>query len=815
MIKDPAKIALGNKIRYMRDNEPEKLTEMIGELSEAEANEILYDWNVMGRPDQIIDWENHEELFYLALAGRGWGKDLCQDTDILTQNRGWIKLKDIEIGDYVYAWDGEPTKVVDFYDPAPRQLVEFTFSDNTTLVSSVEHEWITWTHQTRKCFNRNVGTKLPDDWPNWEYVSKDQWGNVRSKIAPEKRTTQDIIDTFTHGKRGDKNHSIPVALPLKGEEDTEIKDPYYIGYWLGDGTSTSPHTLTCGAEDSEWLLKCWPEFENKGNCMFRSPAGSKPEIDMLMLRGNKHIPDRLLIMSCEQRLALLQGLMDSDGYASASHVEFCSTKIELAEGVLELARSLGQKPRLSRGRATINGKDCGDKFRVMWRPANGIVPFKLPRKADKIRFGGNQESRNHHRMITDYKLVEYRPTRCISVSHKDHLFLAGKALIPTHNTRTGAEFIRDAVVNHGATNLAIIGPASKDVRNIMVNGPSGIMSVFPPDGKIQPHYSMGKGIIEFEGSDAVINCFSTEASPDSIRGGNYQFIWGDELIAWKDAEEFFNQSVFTLRMNPSRMLITTTGKAQPALIKLIKREGKDVKIIRGNTLDNSQNLSQAFINQLKETYEGTRLGKQEMGSEILLENESALWQMSTISRNIVRQEELPDVFDHITISVDPAVSNNAKRSDETGIVVVGTEGEEVYVLADFTKRMSPEEWSSKVVSLVETYEQKAKKCDVVVESNQGGNMIRDVLVRRNPGLSIHEVFATRSKYDRGVAPSLKGEQNKVKFLKEASLEELQEELITYDGTQKKSPNRFDAFNMGIHHLAPAKKSFVTSHELLI
>ena len=71
MIKDPAKIALGNKIREMRDSDPQKLAEMIGGLSEAEANEILYDWNVMGRPDQIIDWENYDELFWLCLAGRG------------------------------------------------------------------------------------------------------------------------------------------------------------------------------------------------------------------------------------------------------------------------------------------------------------------------------------------------------------------------------------------------------------------------------------------------------------------------------------------------------------------------------------------------------------------------------------------------------------------------------------------------------------------------------------------------------------------------------------------------------------------------
>lgn len=385
-------------------------------------------------------------------------------------------------------------------------------------------------------------------------------------------------------------------------------------------------------------------------------------------------------------------------------------------------------------------------------------------------------------------------------------------------TRTGAEFLRDCAVNHGIESMAMIGPTAKDVRNIMTLGPSGLVSVFPPNGEYQAHYSMGKSTVEIRKGNqliSTINLFSTEASPDSIRGGNYGVIWGDEIVAWAAAQDFFDQSAFTLRLNPSRMLMTTTGKATPLILGLLKREGRDVRVIRGHTMDNKQNLSRAFISQLEATYAGTRLGKQEMGSEILLENDKSLWKMTTIMENMVHRNEVPR-FIKVVVSVDPATTRGSKKSDETGIIVGAMcEDGKIYVLEDFTKQMSPEEWSARACSLYEKYEQLCDDVEVLVERNQGGDMVTDVLMRRRRDLRIKTVFATASKYDRGVAPSLMGEQGKIKFLEEGNLEMLQEEMVTYDGTQKKSPNRLDAMNQMVHHLAPVKKGVTKSYELLI
>lgn len=381
-------------------------------------------------------------------------------------------------------------------------------------------------------------------------------------------------------------------------------------------------------------------------------------------------------------------------------------------------------------------------------------------------------------------------------------------------TKTGSAFIYDCIVNHGMKELAIVGPAAKDVRNIMVNGPSGILAAFPPHGDIQGTYSMGKGQVIFT-NGAKINLFSTEASPDSIRGGSYEAIWGDEIVAWADAMEFFDQSMFTLRLDPSKMLLTTTGKATPLILSLLKREGEDVKLIRGNTLDNSINLSKAFVGQLKARYEGTRLGKQEMGSEVLLENDTALWKMSTISANMVTEHDLP-AFEQVVISIDPAMTHGSKKSDETGIVVCAKGADDlVYVMGDYTARMSPEQWSAKAIGLYDKFKEECRDVVLLVERNQGGTMLSDVLYRKRKDLKVESIFVTRSKYDRGVSPALLGEQNKIKFLKSANMEALQEELVTFDGTQRRSPNRYDSLNMGVHHLKPVKKNFTSTTELLI
>jgi len=316
------------------------LSDFLSQLSGKEAEEILHTWEFWARPNQLEPEGNWSVC--LVNAGRGFGKDLAKTEPILT-TQGWKTMGDIQVGDYVYAWDGTPTKVTGLYEPAPRQLVKFTFSDNTTIVSSVEHDWVTWTHRDRKSFGRNEGGALPDNWPNW---------SLRG-AGPSMKTSQEIIQTFTYGKRQDRNHSIPLAMPLEGIYDESIIDPYYLGVWLGDGLSNACHEVTIGDEDKEFYQSLWPEFNYRGNLIYRAPTDEFQWLRDLGLRLNKHIPDQVFCASKTQRLEVLRGLMDSDGYASKSSVEFTTTNKNLAEGTLRLVRSLGQKPVMCEGRATL------------------------------------------------------------------------------------------------------------------------------------------------------------------------------------------------------------------------------------------------------------------------------------------------------------------------------------------------------------------------------------------------------------------------------------------------------------------------------
>lgn len=760
--------------------------ELLRKLGPEDWEELLHTWEFWARPEQL-EPEGKKWQVWMPLAGRGWGKDSKKSEDILTFNRGWIKLKDIKIGDYVYSWDGKPTKVIDFYDPEPRQLVEFTFSDKTTLTTSVEHDWVTWEHRDRKSLGRNSDTPLPENWPNWERSYR---GN---SFGPKKRTTQDIIDTFTTGKRGDTNHSIPVAEPLEGTYNPDIVDPYYLGYWLGDGFSASLHSLAVGDQDREYVKSVWPDLDYKGNCVVRGPVGSRDFLKTFKLKKNKHFPEILLRSSIEQRLEILQGLMDSDGYAESSKVEFCNTNKSIAYGTLELVRSLGQKPRIYTERATLNGKDCGEKYRVVWKPIRGINPFQLPRKRDKVTFGGKQESRNYHRMITSYRYVKYEPTRCISVDHPDHLFLLGKALIPTHNTRCGAEWVRHRVKS-GDRRIACVAPTKGDVRRVMVEGESGLLGVCHKSDKTykgveigMPTWTPTNNTMTWK-NGAKAEFFSAE-DPERLRGPNFQSAWTDELAAWNNMQDVWDMLQFTLRLaKPYRILVTTTPKPRKLIRQLIalSEESPEKYIVTyGSSYDNQDNINlEAF-----QAYEGTRLGRQELYAEILDEAAGSLWTRDILEEQTLKASEIPSKEDlnRIVISIDPAITEN-EESDLTGIIVAGVDvNGNTYILEDHTDQYTPQGWASKAISLYHEWEADR----IVAEKNQGGSMVRHTLKTEDETVPVRLVHASKGKMARAEPVSALYEQKKV-FHAEG-LDKLEDQMVSWEPLGSiGSPDRLDA-----------------------
>lgn len=436
-----------------------------------------------------------EERVILFAGGRGTGKLYCLNTPILTDN-GFVRIGDIEVGTTIFDETGNKTEVTATYDSYPEVAYEFTFSDGTTIVSGGEHQWVTWTHRDRKKYLQYADPlerhEFPKDWPNWRrsgYTNGNgQWVEFDEPMGPKIRTTQDIVDTFyTTGKRKDLNHCIPLADPVQLDHKSLPVAPYALGYWLGNGSKNG--VVVAGSYDGDFdhddvlnslvasgceigACKMYPD---KGQSRITIKGlSSTLETEFDLTYHDKFVPEKYLLASESQRLALLQGLMDSDGYADprTSVVEFCTTTKPLADAVLFLARSLSERPVLAEGRAKLNGKDYGPKWRVTWRPSRHN-PFRLPRKAARVnmdRANIPQALRHRHRMITSYREVPLRPMRCLTVDSPNSMYLAGEALIPTHNTRVGGAWVNDKARKHPGCIIHLVGRTVADVRDVMVRG---------------------------------------------------------------------------------------------------------------------------------------------------------------------------------------------------------------------------------------------------------------------------------------------------------------------------------------------------------
>jgi phage terminase large subunit-like protein len=354
------------------------------------------------------------------------------------------------------------------------------------------------------------------------------------------------------------------------------------------------------------------------------------------------------------------------------------------------------------------------------------------------------------------------------------LVLAGRGW---GKSRVGAEMVKEAV-KRGAKRLLFLGATNMDVVNTMIEGESGLLSVYP-HGK-QPVYKANKNLVEFP-NGAVATTASSE-SPERVRGGNNHFIWGDELCAWKNntAEEMYNQAMLSLRKGMTRGIMTTTPKPTDLLKELLR--DPLYHVVRGRTYDNLENLSDIFIQQTIKKYEGTRLGLQELEAQVLDDETGALFKTEHIGYS---GASIYDMMD-LVVAVDPACGEGV-NNDDTGIIVAGRCKENMFhVFADKTGKYSPAGWAAAVGDAYNRYE-----CNgVAAEVNQGGDMVVYTLKVHNIALPVRVVRAMRAKELRAQPVMLYYEQGK--GLHKPGLVELEKEMTTWIPGSKKSPNRLDA-----------------------
>jgi deoxycytidine triphosphate deaminase len=369
---------------------------------------------------QTLEWVELPD----DLVARLEGKALALDTPVPTP-LGWRTMADLAPGDLVFDETGAPTMVRAVTPPMlGRPCREVVFSDGERIVADSSHQWVTVDKNGRR------------------------YGRFRAAV----RTTDEIARTLI--VRGERNHQVPLAGPAQYPPRIDLPiEPYTLGAWLGDGTTTKAVITCC---DEEILA----QISGDGFVVSPLPYGShlyrtggvghtrdvrsgryarngslSSRLRDLGLLAGKYVPRPYLEASVAQRLALLQGLMDTDGFVDdvAGRCEFTSTNENVADAAVELAASLGFRPVKTTGRALLDGIDHGPRYRVKFTPDRPV--FRLRRKLARQK---PADARFHRfRAIADVREVASVPVRCIEVASQRGMFLVSRSFIPTHNSSLG------------------------------------------------------------------------------------------------------------------------------------------------------------------------------------------------------------------------------------------------------------------------------------------------------------------------------------------------------------------------------------------
>ena len=394
--------------------------------------------------DQYVDLKQR-----LLLVPRGGFKALDLDTEIPTPN-GFRLLRDIHVGDKVFGSNGRVCNVTGesnvFTD---RECFSVEFSSGESIIADADHLWVT---DTRKDRDRLKGR------------------NGKTQGArPSVKTTKEISETLMCRK--EHNHRVKVAGAIQLEEKSLIIDPYVLGCWLGDGTSSSSNITSYDIQiveeiskyetirESDYTKNLYVCNGGKYHKDYRKKSGVSlaSRLRSLNVLNNKHIPDAYLFGSYEQRLSLLQGLMDTDGTCDKrGKCYFSNTNKTLAYQVRQLIASLGFKPyKMCEFDATLDGRFIGKGYQVGFTAYKQVPVFRLLRKLNSQQ-ERKKSSLSGHRQILAVNSVESRPTKCLMVDSDDHTYLVGRSFITTHNSSLNMADCVQWIICYPAITVAVL-----------------------------------------------------------------------------------------------------------------------------------------------------------------------------------------------------------------------------------------------------------------------------------------------------------------------------------------------------------------------
>ena len=345
------------------------------------------------------------------------------DTPLLTPD-GWTTMGEIKTGDLVYGADGATCTVLHAHEVLnDRKCYKVIFDNGEEIVADSEHLWYTESRQERGAT-----------------------GSIK--------TTEEIANTLYAPYSEEPNHRIPTCINgvVGVERDLSI-DPYVLGLWLGDGTSDAG-TITVGKRDISEIIDILKNQQTQFDKLILHEYNTdvytlristeehiqsqslSARLALYNLRNNKHIPEEFLLASRAQRVSLLQGLIDSDGYINKTGVcQFYNTNIELVKQTKQLVESLGYKVTYKEHIPTLKGVSCAPCATITFTPIEYVCRLSFKRNRLKLKpFNVQSKYRSQWHYIKQVIEVPSVPVRCITVDSKDSLYLSGRQLIPTHNT---------------------------------------------------------------------------------------------------------------------------------------------------------------------------------------------------------------------------------------------------------------------------------------------------------------------------------------------------------------------------------------------
>jgi phage terminase large subunit-like protein len=708
---------------------------------------------------------------FVMNAGRNAGKALALATPIPTPN-GWSTVGSLDVGDWMFDECGHRTRITATFDVDPDRTVRLHFSDGTYIDACDEHRWVTLSSGDIRRLRR-TGASIPCDWASRYDVIQ----------------TVDMIDG--------RDVIIPLAGALHLPDRDLPLDPYLLGFWLGNGVRGTSR-VTCHNDDEIFLreqIARRTDFvtneRSRGTdrCADFSVRGLIHTLRALGVDRDKYVPSIYMRASENQRAALLAGLLDSDGHMSPrGSIEFSSIDESLALAVLELARSLGQRPTIRKGTATLYGVEKGPKYRVAWQPT--VNPFQSPRKSSVY----TDPPYRHYRRVVSHEILPPVPMRCFTVDSPNHMFLAGEGMIPTHNSYAGARWLHSVMTKYPRSRARIIAPSFGDAVASCIEGPSGILEASHYQVQWQPTYAGGSRLLWPNGSVCYVIGTPTSREVDRLRAvGNIRFDWIEEAAANTQLVEVERQARLSRRQKGAKWMATTTPRPLPT----IRAWAKDPTVhISTATSHDNPHADPLWLAELESMYKGTRLYRQEVLGEVLEDVEGALWAINNLDRS--RITSLP-VFQDMVDSGEIKITRGAIGVDPgnttgtTGIVtVLMSEDRHLYVVEDRSMpAASANAWAAAAVTAARLW-----GAPIVAENDSGGDAIRAVLKSADQMDEITIVPARAqgrgSKGVRAEPIALLWERDDFKGHIVGEFPMLEEQLATFVPEISPSPDRLDA-----------------------